>query len=271
MAHRVLLALPVAMRLFATVSGPISLAGYREHISVSGMMGIGYAFVAIFLFNYSAVQAAIAAILTWIAGMLPDLDSETGRPVRELSGVTAALAPMVVFQHSSAIGVDSDRIVLVSLLVYGAVRYGGPAILGRVTVHRGMFHSIPALLIASELTFLCYYSIELRVRLLMAIGVGIGFLSHLILDEMYSVQWNGVRIRLKKSAGSALKFAGKESLPNGFTLGLLMFLTWASLNSAGLIERLTDEQRPQVLEITSEMPDAPEYRMADEPGETQWQ
>ena len=191
--------------------------------------------------------------------------------MRELSGVTAALAPMVVFQHSSAIGVDSDRIVLAALLVYGAVRYGGPAILGRVTVHRGMFHSIPALLIASELTFLCYYSIDLRVRLLMAIGVGTGFLSHLILDEIYSVQWNGVRIRLKKSAGSALKFAGKNSLPNGFTLGLLIFLTWASLNSAGLMERLTDKQPPQVLEITSETPDAPEYRMADEPGEIQWQ
>ena len=247
------------------------MAAYREHISVSGMMGIGYAFVAIFLLNYSAVQAAIAAILTWIAGMLPDLDSETGRPVREMSGVTAALAPMVVFQHSSAIGVSSDRIVLVALLVYGAVRYGGPAILGRMTVHRGMFHSIPALVIASELTFLCYYSEELRVRLLMAAGVGIGFLSHLILDEMYSVQWNGVRIRLKKSAGSALKFMGKETVPNGFTLGLLMFLTWASLNSSGVLEELTEKPAPEVLEITSELDDAPEYQMADEPGDTRWQ
>ncbi len=247
------------------------MAGYREHISVSGMMGIGYAFAAIFLFQYSAVQAAIAAILTWIAGMLPDLDSETGRPVRELSGVTAAIAPMVVFQHSSAIGISNDRAMLVSLLVYGAVRYGGPAILGKLTVHRGMFHSIPALIIASELTFLGYYSDELRVRLLMAVGVGIGFLSHLVLDEIYSVQWNGVRIRLKKSAGSALKIMGKESISNGFTLGLMMFLTWASLHSAGVMDQLTKEPTPEVLKITPELDDAPEFQMADEPGDTQWQ
>jgi len=244
------------------------LAGYREHISVSGMLGLAYAFAAIFLFGYSAVQAAIAAILTWIAGMLPDLDSETGRPVRELSSVTAALTPMLVFQHSASIGVSSDRALLVSLLVYGFVRYGAPLVLWKFAVHRGMFHSIPALLIASELTFLSYYSEELRVRLLMAVGVGIGFLSHLVLDEMYSVQWNGVRIRLKKSAGSALKFFGKESLPNGFALGLLMYLTWASLSSAGILEQLTQEPAPEVLKITSELEDAPEYRMVEESGET---
>lgn len=247
------------------------MAGYREHISVSGMMGIAYAFAAIFLFGFTAVQAAVAAILTWVAGMLPDLDSETGRPVRELSGVTAAIAPMLVFQHTSSIGVSTDRVMLAALVIYGLVRYGAPALLGRLTVHRGMFHSIPALLIAGEITFLGYYSEDLRVRLLMAIGVGIGFLSHLVLDEVYSVQWNGVRLRLKKSAGSALKLMGKESMANGLTFGLLLFLTWASLESAGLLERLVEEPAPQILKNTSELEDAPPFQMADQLGNTQWQ
>ena len=88
---------------------------------------------------------------------------------------------------------------------------------------------------------------------------------------MYSVQWNGVQIRLKKSAGSALKMMGREPLPNGFTLGLLIFLTWASLNSAGVLEQLTEEPVAEVLTITTELDDAPEYRMADEPGEIRWQ
>ena len=246
------------------------MAGYREHISVSGILGIAYVLAAIFLFNYSAVQAVVAGIFTWIAGMLPDLDAQTGRPVHELSGVTAALGPMILFQHSMAVGVSGDRAMLASLLLYGALRYGGPTLLGKLTVHRGMFHSIPALLIASELTFLGYHSLELRVRLLMAVGVGIGFLSHLVLDELYSVQWNGVRIRLKKSAGSALKFFGNKSMPNGIAMGLLMFLSWASVNSAGLMTDPSVEPAPRVLEITSELDDAPQYHMLDEPGETQW-
>ena len=67
------------------------------------------------------------------------------------------------------------------------------------------------------------------------------------------------------------KIFGKESLPNGFALGLLMYLTWASLSSAGMLEQLTQEPAPGVLKITSELPDAPEYRMVEEIGETRWQ
>jgi membrane-bound metal-dependent hydrolase YbcI (DUF457 family) len=200
------------------------MAGYREHISVSGLLGIAYAFAAIFVFAYTPVQAAIAAVLTWIAGMLPDLDSESGRPVRELSNVTSALTPLMLLQHTHAVGMSEDRAMLFCLVVYGAVRYGGAALLAKLTVHRGMFHSIPALLIASEITFLAYRSDDVRVRLLMAVGVGIGFLSHLVLDEMYSVQWDGLRVKLSRSAGSAMKFFGNKAVPNGVAMGMLVFL-----------------------------------------------
>lgn len=245
------------------------MAGYREHISVSGLLGIAYAFAAIFLFAYTPIQAAIAAILTWIAGMLPDLDSESGRPVRELSGVTSALAPLFLLQHTQAMGMSHDRAMLFCLLSYGLVRYGGAALLGRLTVHRGMFHSLPAMIIAAELTFLAYRSPDLRVRLLMAVGVGIGFLSHLVLDEMYSVQWDGLRVRLSKSAGSALKFFGTKAVPNGVAMGMTVVLTYATLVQSGLVRPPGTEPAPEMIEITSELPDAPRFELASEPSDTQ--
>lgn len=247
------------------------MAGYREHISVSGLLGIAYAFAAIFLFSYSAVQAAIAAVLTWIAGMLPDLDSESGRPVRELFGITAALAPVFVLQNVNAMGVSDDRAMLFSLLAYGAVKYGGAFVLAKLTVHRGMFHSIPALLIASELTFLCYHSYDMRVRVLMAVGVGIGFLSHLVLDEMYSVQWDGTRIRLKNSAGTAMKFFGTEAIPNGVTLALLMLFSYMSLVQAGILREPGTEPAPEAIYTTSDLEDAPLFRVAGDDKETRLQ
>ena len=51
--------------------------------------------------------------------------------------------------------------------------------------------------------------------------VAIGFLSHLVLDELYSVQWSGVRVTLKKSSGSALKMFGPEFVPNAMAYMLL--------------------------------------------------
>ncbi|MEZ6132266.1 MAG: metal-dependent hydrolase [Planctomycetaceae bacterium] len=247
------------------------MAAYREHITVSGTLGLAYAFAAVGLFAFSITQAIIAGILTWIAGMLPDLDSSSGKPVRELFGLTAGLAPLLLLQHTNKLGISDDRAMLFSLLLYGAVRYGGATLLGKLTVHRGMFHSIPALIIAAEVTFLCYYSPSIRVRCLMAVGVALGFLSHLILDEMYSVQWGGGRVRLKRSSGSALKFFGAEAVPNGLCLGLMMFLSYATLTSVGLLPDPENKPAPDMLDITSELDSAPEYRMADEPSGTSFQ
>ena len=247
------------------------MAAYREHITVSGILGVAYAFASVFLFGYSLVQAVIVAVLTWVAGMLPDLDSESGRPIRELSGVVAAFVPLMLLQNAQAVGIRGDRAMLFAILSYGVVKYGGAFLLGKLTVHRGMFHSIPALLISAELTFLTYCSDDLRVRILMAVGVGIGFLSHLVLDEMYSVQWDGAKVRLAKSSGSAMKFFGTEALPNGIAMGLLLFLTYATLVQSGVVHDPGKIPAPEMIQITSELEDAPAFRIADNPGDTRLQ
>lgn len=246
------------------------MAGYREHISVSGILGAAYGCVAVFMLGFTVVQAAIAGVFTWVAGMLPDLDSESGRPIQELSGLTAAIAPLILMQHVHDLGMNSDRAMLCGMLTYAAVRYGGAWLLGKLTVHRGMFHSIPALLIASELTYLFYHSNELRVRILMGVGVGIGFLSHLVLDEMYSVQWSGSKIKLAKSAGSALKFFGPEALPNGVAFGLMIFLSYATLVDANVVRDPGKVPAPEII-TTTELEDAPLFRIAEQTRETQIQ
>ena len=246
------------------------MAGYREHISVSGILGAAYGCAAVFMLGFSVVQAAIAGVFTWVAGMLPDLDSESGRPIQELSGLTAAMAPLILMQHVHDLGMNSDRAMLCGMLTYAAVRYGGAWLLGKLTVHRGMFHSIPALLIASELTYLSYHSDEIRVRILMGVGVGIGFLSHLVLDEMYSVQWSGSKIKLAKSAGSALKFFGPEALPNGVAFGLMIFLSYATLVDANVVRDPGKVPAPEII-TTTELEDAPPFRIAEQTRDTQIQ
>jgi len=247
------------------------MAGYREHVTVSGLLGVAYASAAMFMFGYSLIQACIAAVLTWISGMLPDLDSESGKPIRELFGVVAAIAPLMLMQHVNAIGVNGDRAMLFSLLSYGVVRYGGAFLLAKLTVHRGMFHSIPALLIAAELTFLAYHTDDFRVRVLMAVGVGLGFLSHLMLDEMYSVQWDGAKVKLAKSSGSAMKFWGNDALPNGVAMGLLLCLSYATLVEAEVLRDPGAIPAPETIYITSELPDAPRFQIAEQPRDTQLQ
>lgn len=72
----------------------------------------------------------------------------------------------------------------------------------------------------------------------MGVGVSLGFTSHLVLDEVYSVRWDGVIVRFKASAGSALKFAGNDWGANIVAYGLLFTLTYALLVDGGLVRQL---------------------------------
>ncbi len=228
------------------------MAGYREHISVSGLCGAMYGVAATVLLEFTPVQAALAGVLTWVAGMLPDLDSDTGRPTREVFGLLAAVAPLAMMGHLLKWGGDPEGAMLLAILLYGSIRYGASWVLAKTSVHRGMFHSIPALIIAAEIAFLAYKSDSLAVKSLMAGGVALGFFSHLLLDELYSVQFTGVRIRLRKSAGSAMKFVGNSFLPNVVTYALLMLLTYAALVDTGFVATPDVNSAPNFLRQATE-------------------
>jgi membrane-bound metal-dependent hydrolase YbcI (DUF457 family) len=235
------------------------MAGYRTHISVSGLLGTGYGAAATFLFGFTPVQGALAGVLTWVAGMLPDLDSESGKPVREVFNLLAAAAPFCMIRRLMTWGGNPEGAALLAVLLYATIRYGGATLLGKLSVHRGMFHSIPAMIIAAELAFLAYESDRLIVKVLMAGGVAAGFLSHLVLDEMYAVEWTGLRLRLNKFAGSALKLLGPRVVPNVFTYALLAVLTYASLVDAGVLKDPAANRRTApALRQASEEP--PAYR-----------
>lgn len=232
------------------------MAGYREHIGVSGLLGAAYGAAATMAAGFTPVQGALAGGLTWVSGMLPDLDAESGRPVRELFGLLAAILPMILMRRLLAWSQSVETAVLCAFMIYGAIRFGGPLVLGWCSVHRGMFHSIPALIIAAECTFLAYQSDDVGVRLLMAGGVAMGFLSHLVLDELYSVQWNGLRLKLNKAAGSALKLVGRYPLPNLFCYGLLVTLTYATLAEVGLIDPgVARTPPPEVQQAAESLPE----------------
>ena len=98
-------------------------------------------------------------------------------------------------------------IILAGAAVYLLIRFGLAALLKRYTVHRGMFHSLPAAAIFGEIAFLLASGDDWRLRLYKAGAVVLGYLSHLVLDEIYSIQWRH-GLRLKNSFGTALKLFG---------------------------------------------------------------
>jgi membrane-bound metal-dependent hydrolase YbcI (DUF457 family) len=124
------------------------------------------------------------------------------------------------------------------------VRFGVPLLIGafvwfgfgwffkKLTKHRGMFHSIPAVCIAALIAFITLRGMlhDEHSSVLIAIAVGVGYLSHLVLDEMYSsVSINGNPFRPRRSLGSALKLLSSSNVANAFAYTLLVILLYIAL------------------------------------------
>lgn len=173
-------------------------------------MGIGYGATAYFGFDMPLDNCMVAAGLCSVSGMLPDLDSDSGVPVRETSAFAAAIIPMLMVERFRQLNLSWDSMVLAAMLIYIVVRFGVTEIFKRYTVHRGMWHSLPAAATVTLLAFLICQCPDIAVRMFKAGAVCAGFMSHLVLDEIYSVQRKGVRVRLKKSFGTALKLWSRK-------------------------------------------------------------
>jgi hypothetical protein len=205
------------------------MASFHVHVTVSSALGAAYGGLLWWQLDWHWGTAALAGGFTGIGGVLPDLDSDSGIPVREMFGLAAVFVPLLLLRRLISLHLTEDQILVVLGALFIAIRYGVARIFKTVTVHRGMFHSVPAMFISGLATLLLYRHPESTSRLLVSAGVMIGFLSHLLLDELYAIDFRGLTPKLNQFAGSALKFRSKSAVATGTTYMMLLALGVAAL------------------------------------------
>jgi membrane-bound metal-dependent hydrolase YbcI (DUF457 family) len=204
------------------------MASFRGHLSFAGALGFVYGGLGANQFGFDPSTAVLGAGVTTVGGLLPDLDSDSGVPIREMFGLAGAMVPLLLMPRLMQTSLQPDEILAILGCVYAIIRYGLSRVFKYLTVHRGMFHSIPAMLIAGMIFFVVFHSNSLPKKLFLSAGVMIGFLSHLVLDELYSVNFEGLKITLKSSSGTALKFWSKNFFASGVCyviLGAMCYCT----------------------------------------------
>jgi LexA-binding, inner membrane-associated putative hydrolase len=205
------------------------MASYRGHLAFASLLGAAYAGVGWLRFEFDWGPVCLAAGVTTLGGLLPDLDSDSGVPVRETFGLAAAVVPLMLHRRlERACGLSPEQTLVLLGFIYLGIRYGLAQVFRHITVHRGMFHSVPGMLVAGLALYLLYHSDQFWQRVYLAGGVMLGFLSHLVLDELYSVDFMGLRVRLNKYAGSALKFVSPSWPATLIAYGILTGLSVAA-------------------------------------------
>src|SRR5215475_10396595 len=204
------------------------MADFRTHVAVastvSGVIAIGGMVAGV----ATPKEVVLFFCAGTIGGVLPDIDSDHTIPVQILfSFLSVALAFMSVFSKA-----DTYSLVELSvlwILVHLFVRHVLYRIFAKFTVHRGIFHSQLAVLfflLASAAIAYHLFGLGTVSAWLLGCFVALGYVIHLVLDEIYSVDITGARI--KKSFGTALKFASLEELKTSLALGaatVLLFFT----------------------------------------------
>ncbi len=179
----------------------------------------------------------LAAGLCAVSGMLPDLDSDSGVPLRETSMFVAAIVPMLMIDRFRDLGLSHEAMALAAMLVYLAIRFVAVEFFKRYTVHRGMWHSIPAAMSAGLLAYLVMPCPSESIRVYKSMAVVTGFMVHLTMDEIWSIDMRH-GFRLKSSFGTALKFFGNNALANFSAYAKLALLIFLAFSDHGIVDRI---------------------------------
>jgi len=213
------------------------MANFNTHLSIAIAASMGAAIIAVNVHLITTTDMAWLIFLGTLGGLLPDIDASNSRPVKLLFTVLALMGV------AGALQIFKDNYAPYPLLgivtgTYLFIRYILFSLFNRLTVHRGVFHSIlAAVFFALLMTCISYHFLHWNIlhAWLNGLFIALGFIVHLLLDELYSVDLSNAR--MKKSFGTALKLFSHSNITASILMTLLtVMLYWAAPSPMPLVK-----------------------------------
>ncbi len=200
------------------------MANYATHIAVGTVVSGALATLTVGA-DILGPESIMAVTLAGVAGsVMPDIDLRDSRASTILfSGIGVFASFCVLFLNADRYSIAELWILWLGSLIL--VRYGLSALFFRISVHRGVWHSLLAGLFWAGLTAILFHYVLGRHEGVAWLGGGfmfMGYVTHLILDEIYSVDFMGNR--LKASFGTALKIWDSRYPGNSLALAIATVL-----------------------------------------------
>ncbi len=192
-------------------------------------MGIGLVIAGLIYSVFSGTELGIWIFLAVLIGsFLPDLDLDDGIPFQIFFGFLGLGFSGLVFLNLYQKGERDIKILfLIPALVFIVIRFIVGYIFKKFTHHRGIFHSIPAAILFGLIFvwIMHFFSIFKGQEIIIGGAITIGYIGHLILDEIYaSTNLNGLSIFPRQSLGSALKLYSSSKVSTFLFYCLIFFL-----------------------------------------------
>lgn len=202
------------------------MANFPTHIAVGTIVSGGLATLTLAADAVSPENVLTIAVAGIIGSILPDIDLKESRPSQSMFnglGLFIAFALLFFFVDKLSIA----EMWLLWLGTYIGIRYVAYFIFHRMSYHRGIYHSVLAGLFFCFVTVIIYRYVLQRhegVAWLAGAFTFVGYLVHLILDELYSVDVSGARI--KRSFGTALKLIDRKKMGHTTAMAIATVLAF---------------------------------------------
>ncbi len=216
------------------------MASFPVHFTTSSTTGAILGIASIYWLDFDWGAAVSVAVYCALGGAIPDLDSDSGIPAREMFNLVSVFFPLLLYHRLEQEGLSSEQVFACMVGIYLVIRFGLKRLFRKFTVHRGMFHSVPAMLIYGLVVYLTGSQTaaaeatgvnqDMRHfhRAVLGFAAAIGVLTHLVLDEIWAVNWEGLTIHLNQFAGSAVKLWSSSWPATLLTYGILAGLMYAT-------------------------------------------
>lgn len=207
------------------------MANFKTHQNGAVMAGIVASITSYSLGMTDIIQSLFVCAIGYFGGLAPDLDHDASVPLKSVFKIISLGIPVILIHkhpelHATLLQIIGSFILL-STFIYFPIRW----IFTKLTTHRGIFHSIPAILIFGEIVFLLVgrKMQDLPYQQAMGISASVGYLTHLLLDEYSSLNFNGHRFKPKRSLGTALDLFKPNRTVTLMAYIILGILSWLVL------------------------------------------
>ncbi|MBR7889409.1 metal-dependent hydrolase [Marinomonas sp. A79] len=181
------------------------MANFNTHVTVAALISAPLAASAFTAGLADMNEAMLYAVAGTFGGLLPDIDADESIAIRIVFRLFGALVAGLVFVFWMNT-LPLWEVLASAVVGYLVVRFVVRWVFEQLTVHRGALHSVLANLAFTACAVpLAHHLFGLDAKTAWGIGgfIFIGATIHLILDEMYSIELSGMRV--KRSFGTALK------------------------------------------------------------------
>ncbi len=203
------------------------MASFKTHVAGGVFVGAVFSAISYYSFDLDIIQSFAIFNIGLISAIIPDLDSDSGKPVALISGIISVLIPALLLSKvNSEHAGSAEFLISYFAFFYLLINYVVCGLIKKMSTHRGIMHSIPFSLLWAEFFYLLFNTSNQTMATMAALVTFCGCLIHLILDELNAIYFRFYMIpMLKKSSGTALKLFSSDLGANLLVYGLLFMTT----------------------------------------------